>query len=1060
MISTSNAWKTYVQTSSVFDIKATMTGGSTVNLTNEDFMQGSVSFTDSMSGMNEIKLGAVVTNSFSATLNNFDGRFDNWTWTEIEVWFGVNGEWIHRGKFIIDRPSSIGATIKIECFDYMDKLNRYFNGLITTTYPITYKALVQAICTACGVTFGTWSSAIPNTNVTALVADAFDESTTCRQVVGWLLETVGGYARINPVTNQLDCLVWNMAHWSTSDSIEGGIFDVWNSVSSYSGGTMNPWSVVTDRNGGTFFNGDGAYALEKVKNQTLFIDDIEVTGIDAYIYNNTTDTAVYGSAGTTGYVLNIKDNPFVNGDNKDTIASAVWANVQGLKVRPFDSSMFGDPSIEAGDTIVLHDLHTDTYHISLITSLTFTLGGDMRVSCDAKSPDEQALEMADSRNSIVKSATIYVNQEIDDLRDELENQIDGLIETWAQNTNPATAWTTAELRSLHNGDLWYYTGTSNLTVDGVTIEPSKTYQYNSSTQKWVAYNNPSTSLFDLADGKAKIFYGTTSGTYTGVEDGDYLVDSTNGTTYKRDSGAWVQQIASPVVNLLPTTYYTERRYGTEVASSSGITWVLNPDGSVTAKSTSGTYPVTLSASATYTICGNSLTDPYVSVITVDPTQRYIFSGSPSGGSSTKYRVRLRCTPDGTTPSSSSGSLVNDNGSGVLIPANTKYIYPYISIASGYSLTAELKFYPMLEVGTVKHKFVSNHAGSTKEITDKVNALDTSLNQTSVFNRLTNNGALQGLYMSGGDMYVNATYIHGGTLDLGGINNQDGLMRVYNASGTKVGQWDNTGIDAIAGTIGGWTLSSGNLTTTSGVYSNELSASTIRTSQDVTTPTTGTLYTELGSGELGFYHTGTTLLRIAPAYDTTKGAHTGFGTYRGLYLLPGAGGSVAFRYGGNEGNGTYGAPFYFGMYVKMAGGLTVSGTKSRVVDTKGYSERLLYCYETPSPMFGDVGEGVIGDDGKCYVWIDSIFAETIATDQYQVFLQKYGNGDCWVAERKGNCFIVEGTPNLKFGWEIKAKQKDFTQLRLEKDIDVDLPHNTFGEEAQKHLEELRKRRLEK
>ena len=372
MISTSNAWKTHVANSSVFDIKATMTGGSTVNLTNADFMQGSVSFTDSMSGMNEIKLGAVVTNSFSATLNNYDGRFDNWTWTEIEVWFGVNGEWIHRGKFIIDRPSSVGATVKIECYDYMDKLNKYFNGLIVTTYPVTYKALVQAICTACGVTFGTWSSSIPNTNVTALVASAFDESTTCRQVVGWLLETVGGYARINPVNNKLDCLVWNRNQWST-----------------------------------------GAYALEKVKNQTIFIDDVEVTGIRAYVYNNTTDTAVYGSAGTSGYVLNIKDNPFVNDNNKGTVASAVWANVQGLKVRPFSSSMFGDPSIEAGDTIILHDLHTDTYHISIITSLTFNLGGDMRVSCDVNSPDEQALQLADPQTASVKLANEYTDTAIE-----------------------------------------------------------------------------------------------------------------------------------------------------------------------------------------------------------------------------------------------------------------------------------------------------------------------------------------------------------------------------------------------------------------------------------------------------------------------------------------------------------------------------------------------------------------------------------------------------------------------------------------------------------------------
>ena len=36
-------------------------------------------------------------------------------------------------------------------------------------------------------------------------------------------------------------------------------------------------------------------------------------------------------------------------------------------------------------------------------------------------------------------------------------------------------------------------------------------------------------------------------------------------------------------------------------------------------------------------------------------------------------------------------------------------------------------------------------------------------QTDIFNKLTNNGALQGLFMQGGDMYMNATYIKSGIL---------------------------------------------------------------------------------------------------------------------------------------------------------------------------------------------------------------------------------------------------------------------------------------------------------
>lgn len=112
-------------------------------------------------------------------------------------------------------------------------------------------------------------------------------------------------------------------------------------------------------------------------------------------------------------------------------------------------------------------------------------------------------------------------------------------------------------------------------------------------------------------------------------------------------------------------------------------------------------------------------------------------------------------------------------------------------------------------------------------------------------------------------------------------------------------------------------------------------------------------------------------------------------------------------------------------------LTVSGSKSRVVDTENYSDRLLYCYETPTPLFGDIGEAQLDEEGVCYVDLDDIFSETIASRvEYQVFLQKEGQGDCWVADKQQRYFVIQGTPELKVAWEIKAKQRDYELTRLE------------------------------
>ena len=114
-----------------------------------------------------------------------------------------------------------------------------------------------------------------------------------------------------------------------------------------------------------------------------------------------------------------------------------------------------------------------------------------------------------------------------------------------------------------------------------------------------------------------------------------------------------------------------------------------------------------------------------------------------------------------------------------------------------------------------------------------------------------------------------------------------------------------------------------------------------------------------------------------------------------------------------------------------GDLEVRGTKSRRVNTDNYSERLQYCYETPTPLFGDIGEALLDEEGVCYVDIDDIFTETIAERcEYQVFLQAEGEGTCYIAGKTPRYFVLKGTPNLRVAWELKAKQRDYENIRLE------------------------------
>ena len=144
----------------------------------------------------------------------------------------------------------------------------------------------------------------------------------------------------------------------------------------------------------------------------------------------------------------------------------------------------------------------------------------------------------------------------------------------------------------------------------------------------------------------------------------------------------------------------------------------------------------------------------------------------------------------------------------------------------------------------------------------------------------------------------------------------------------------------------------------------------------------------------------------------------------------------------------------GKTVTCTGKFVVNGTKNRNVKTEDYGDRLQYCYEMASPYFGDIGQGKTDENGYAYIDISDIFSETVRTDlQYQVFLQKEGNGDIWIEEKEPTYFCVKGTPNLEFAWEIKAKQKDYEFERLEiNDTDSEVGEPNYEKEGQSLVEE--------
>lgn len=278
--------------------------------------------------------------------------------------------------------------------------------------------------------------------------------------------------------------------------------------------------------------------------------------------------------------------------------------------------------------------------------------------------------------------------------------------------------------------------------------------------------------------------------------------------------------------------------------------------------------------------------------------------------------------------------------------------------------------------------------------------------------------------------INFDWARGGTLTLGGENNVSGVQYVKDAKGKTLVTLDNRGLtldssvkiawDNVADTTAKVTQITKDTVTSKYVSALEISANAIKTGtltgvkiQLQSANDTGTLKISVPKSEQLFSITGCNIYGYHPNGKTTFLAGN---QDEGFIDLYDSGGDTNYKK----------------MVMLNPGMFFCSGTKSRLTDTEDYDKRLLYCYEMPSPMFGDIGEATLDETGKCLIYLDDIFAETIDTEcKYQVFLQKYGKGDCYILNRNSAYFEVEGTPNLKFGWEVKAIQKEYDTLRFER-----------------------------
>lgn len=458
----------------------TLTDGTVINLTNADFWSNGMKLEDSVSDDNVFKIGSANINTLNLSINNFDGKYTDYDFTDATVicYVGIELESedtsalldttgdkildttgneiiVHKNALIekirictmtvIDTPYQNTTIIELQCEDNMRKFDRDYSAS-KLRYPATRKQIIQDACKVCGVTLDTLNFYQDSYQIPARPDD---EALTFRQVIAWVCQIGCQYARCDKY---------------------GRLTIKWYDTE------------IADAN---------RVVIKSTNGFTPNLDDVVITGVQVTEYLESTSENEEASSylyGEEGYVLKISENKLIPQGTGEVVASIIGEKCVGMSFRPFETECLTDIVLEAGDAVLITDRKGKKYK-SFLTNVVLQPGSFEQISCNAESAARNSSKTyslvtqaaVDARKSVWRERTAR-EQALQDFKDRLDNstgvyttvqtQQDGsqifylhdkptLAESQAVWKMTAEAWGV----STDGGQTW----NGGMTVDGDTI---------------------------------------------------------------------------------------------------------------------------------------------------------------------------------------------------------------------------------------------------------------------------------------------------------------------------------------------------------------------------------------------------------------------------------------------------------------------------------------------------------------------------------------------------------------------------------------------------------------
>lgn len=830
----------------------TLTDGTVINLTNADFWSNGMKFEDSVSDDNTFNIGSANINTLNLSINNFDGKYTDYDFTDATVicYVGIELEAedtsalldttgdkildttgneiiVHKNALIekirictmtvIDTPYQNTTIIELECEDNMRKFDRDYSAS-KLKYPATRKQIIQDACKVCGVTLDTLNFYQDSYQIPARPDD---EALTFRQVIAWTCQIGCQYARCDKY---------------------GRLTIKWYDTE------------ITDANRVTINSTNGF---------TPNLDDVVITGVQVTEYLESTSTDEEASSylyGEEGYVLKISENKLIPQGTGEVVANIIGEKCVGMSFRPFETECLTDIVLEAGDAVLITDRKGNKYK-SYLTNVVLQPGSFEQISCNAESAARNSSKTyslvtqaaVDARKSVWRERTTR-EQALQEFKDRLDNstgvyttvqtQQDGsqifylhdkptLAESKAVWKMTAEAWGV----STDGGQTW----NGGMTVDGDTIV--RILNAVGVNADWI-----NAGAITVTDTDGSIIFSVDMDTGTVTLDGSCVTIGGKALSEKLDDVENAVSLARNMTIQLDNDYQ-----GIPVDSDGNYTEF--PECTTTATVMYGTqditdnctYTVTTSQNVqgswdkenkTYTVTGLTADSGWVN-IKAEYLNNLVVSkqfslakqyAGPQGEPGTAGRtyffqsnadVLLMGTDKKITPSplivdslyrDGNGEVAQsqkgwwklekstDNGAtwAILTVSQTTALDRLKINVNNLSLNAHDMLKVSLYFDQSKTKLADYQTYSV--------AVDVaSLTQEQIVDILSDGGKFKGLYYGKDEsgnttLYISFNAAKGGTLVLGGQNDGNGLMKIYDSSGSLILTVGQNGIETRATTL--------------------------------------------------------------------------------------------------------------------------------------------------------------------------------------------------------------------------------------------------------------------